>query len=60
MPMSETDKILKSILFEFKGIRKELRAINQSIQFQAIITSNMSDQAKSELLDVMKEADSQE
>lgn len=56
MTMSETDLIVK----ELKGIREELHMLNRNIQFQAIITSNMSNQSKAELLAIIRKSNSQE
>lgn len=56
MTTSECDFIVQ----ELKGIREELHMLNRNIQFQAIMTSNMPNQSKAELLDIIREANSQE
>ena len=52
------------MLREFKGIHTELHELNRNIQFLATISSNLSNQAKSEILDIIidnkKETDTHE
>lgn len=57
MPISETDKILKSMFREFRGIRMELHELNRNIQFLATMTSDLPNQAKTEMLEIIKETD---
>ena len=60
MPISETDKILKSMFREFRGIRMELHELNRNIQFLATMTSDLPNQAKSEMLEIINRDDKKE
>lgn len=53
MSTNETDKTLRAMLREFKGIHAELHELNRNIQFLATMSSNLSNQAKSEMLDII-------
>lgn len=62
MPTNETDRILKAMLREFKEIQSELHKLNQnildlerSVQFHAVMTCDVSNQGKVEMLETLNE-----
>ena len=61
MPTNETDRILKAMLREFKEIRSELHKLNRNmldleriVQFHAVMTCDVSNKDKVEMLETMK------
>ena len=57
MSIDNTDKILREILREFKGIRLELHALNLSVQYHAIMTSDLPNNEKVRLLKILEQSD---
>ena len=62
MPTNETDRILKTMVREFKEIRSELHELNRnmldlerSVQFHAVMTCDVSRQDKIEMLETLNE-----
>lgn len=53
MPTNETDRILKAMLREFKEIRSELHELNRNMQFHAVMTCDISNQGKVEMLETL-------
>ena len=60
MSIDNTDKILREILREFKDIRLELHALNRSIQYNAIMTSDLPNHEKVRLLKILGQEDMKE
>ena len=62
MPTNETDRILKTMVREFKEIRSELHELNRnmldlerSVQFHAVMTCDVSNKDKVEMLETLNE-----
>lgn len=60
MPTNETDRILKTMLREFKEIQSELHELNRnigfldrSVQFHAVMTCDVNNQGKAEMLETL-------
>lgn len=60
MPNNETDRILKAMLREFKEIQSELHELNRnmidlerSVQFHAIMTCDVDNHGKVEMLETL-------